>query len=69
MSNLIKCFQCKNEYDPAEHNDVLPDNMHVWGVDPDEKIPKCPDCGMMDFMDIAARQIANDPRFKEVKDD
>lgn len=67
MSNLIKCYKCNHEYNPAEHNTTLPNNMHIWGVQLGEKIPQCPNCGEADFMDIAARQIANDPRFKEEK--
>jgi len=67
VSNLTECYKCKKEYDPAKHNTVLPDNMYIQGVDPGEKIPQCPYCGMADFMDIAGRQIANDPRFKEEK--
>ena len=65
MSNLTKCSQCDHEYDPRESNTVLPDNMHIWGVDPDEKLPQCPECETVDFMDMVARQLVNDPRFKE----
>lgn len=67
VSNLIKCYKCGKEYDPREHNMVLPDNFQIWGVKPDEKIPQCPGCGTADFMDIAARQLANDPRFQEAE--
>jgi len=69
MSNLTECYQCKHEYDPRECNTVLPDNMNIWGVDPDEKLPQCPECDAVDFRDIAAKQLANDPRFKEEKKD
>lgn len=69
MSNLTKCYRCDHEYDPRESNTVLPDNMNIWGVDPDEKLPQCPECDTVDFMDMAARQLANDPRFKEEKKD
>ena len=65
MSNLTKCYQCKHEYDPRDSNTVLPDNMHIQGVGPHEKLPQCPECDTVDFMDIAARQLANDPRFEE----
>jgi hypothetical protein len=43
--------------------------MHIWGVDSDEKLPQCPECNTIDFMDIAARQLVNDPRFEEEKSD
>jgi len=39
--------------------------MHIQGVGPHEKLPQCPECDTVDFMDIAARQLANDPRFEE----
>jgi len=65
MKKLTKCYQCGKEYDPRKFNTTLPDNMHIWGVNPDEKIPQCPGCGTADFMDVAARQLANDPRFQE----
>jgi Zn ribbon nucleic-acid-binding protein len=69
MSEVIKCFRCGYEYDPREYNTVLPPNMHIWGVQPNEKIPQCPECDTADFMDIATRQLINDPRFKEKEKD
>ncbi len=61
MSEEIKCRECGHEYDPRKHNTTLPDNMHIWGVQPGEKVPQCPECDTADFMDTAARQLANEP--------
>lgn len=61
---MIRCPKCKYIYDPsisyivpAEHG------VHIFGEDPEEKVPRCPNCKHCDFYNIAARQIANDRRF------